>query len=78
MSVQWTVRGLAESRGIHSATALALHARINKNTANAIWNGRSLRVDRDTLTKLCAALTCTPGDLLGYDEEIEDPLLAAA
>ncbi|MBC8076310.1 MAG: helix-turn-helix transcriptional regulator [Chloroflexales bacterium] len=30
------------------------------------WNGSSLRLDLDTLARLCQALDCTPGDLLVY------------
>jgi DNA-binding Xre family transcriptional regulator len=67
MIVRWKVREVAEKRGVGSASQLAERADINKNTANALWNGASLRVDRETLAKLCAALDCTTGDLLEYD-----------
>jgi len=67
MIVRWKVREVAEKRGVSSASQLAERADINKNTANALWNGASLRVDRETLAKLCAALDCTTGDLLEYD-----------
>jgi putative transcriptional regulator len=79
MVVKWRVREVAERRGITTASELAERAGVNKNTAGALWNGRSLRVDRDTLAKLCQALDCTTGDLLEYNpNEIRMPMPAAA
>lgn len=48
------------------ARQLSVRAGLHKNTSNAIWNGSSLRIDRDTLAKLCHTLQCTPGDLLVF------------
>ncbi len=62
--VVWNVRATAEARGIKTAAALTERTGLNKNTIGDIWNGSSVRVDRVTLTKLCRALDCTPGDLL--------------
>lgn len=81
--VIWNVRAIAEQRGIRTAAALAERADINKNTAGVLWNGSSLRVDRETLGKLCRALDCTPGDLLlvrreNPKESIRTPGLVAA
>lgn len=70
MIVKWKVREMAIKRGVSSASQLAERAGINKNTANALWNGSSLRVDRETLAKLCSALDCVTGDLLEYEDEI--------
>lgn len=79
MIVRWKVREVAEKHGVANASQLAERAKINKNTANALWNGTSLRADRDTLAKLCAALDCTTGDLLEYDvNDIQNLSLAAA
>lgn len=66
MAVIWKVRQAAESRGIMSASRLAVLAQLNKNTANELWNGAQLRVDRVTLGKLCEALGCELADLLEY------------
>lgn len=41
---------------------------VNKNSMNAFWNGTALRIDRDSLGKICHALGCTPGDLLEFVE----------
>jgi hypothetical protein len=39
---------------------------VNKNSANTIWNGMALRIDRDSPGKICHTLGCTPGDLLEF------------
>ncbi len=78
--VIWNVREMAKKRGIKTAAELQKRADINKNTATVLLNGSSLRVDRETLTKLCDALDCTPGELLVYmdEEKNQTPDLAAA
>jgi DNA-binding Xre family transcriptional regulator len=68
MAVEWKVREAAIARGVPSATKLAALAGLNKNTANDLWNGTPLRVDRSTLAKLCAALGCSLADLMEYHE----------
>jgi putative transcriptional regulator len=70
--VLWNARAIAEKRGITTATELAERAKVNINTASAIMSGRSIRVDRPTLAKLCEVLECTPGDLLLYDPNIQE------
>lgn len=62
--IQWRVRELARAKGIPSALQLSERIRLNKNSANNLWNGTALRIDRDTLAKLCHTLECTPGDIL--------------
>lgn len=79
--VRWNARPIAEARGIKTATELGELVGVNINTAMAIWGGRSLRVDRETLTKLCEKLECVPGDILVYDDTPQaqqTPSLAAA
>lgn len=66
MIVRWKVQEVARNRGVENASQLATLAGINKNTANTLWHGVSLRADRDTLAKLCKALNCTVADLLEY------------
>jgi putative transcriptional regulator len=75
--VVWNARVIAEKRGISTATELAERAKININTASAIMSGRSTRVDRPTLAKLCEVLECTPGDLLLYDPSMQEAGYAA-
>ena len=64
--IRWRVKALARARGITSAVQLGQRVRLNKNSANSMWNGSSLRIDLDTLARLCQVLACTPGDLLVY------------
>ena len=71
--VRWNVRPIAEARGVKTATELGELVGVNINTAMALWGGRSLRVDRETLTKLCEKLECEPGDILVYDDKIRTP-----
>jgi DNA-binding Xre family transcriptional regulator len=65
-AIRWRVREVARSRGIRSALQLSQQSGVNKNSANSIWNGTALRMDRDSLGKLCRSLECTPGDLLEF------------
>lgn len=74
--VRWNVRAVAESRGIKTALELAEKANINRNTAIELMGGRPERVDRKTLTRICRALQCTPGDLLIYDAGDDEKITA--
>jgi DNA-binding Xre family transcriptional regulator len=65
-SIRWRVKEVARSRGIQSSLQLSERSGVNKNSSNAIWNGTALRIDRDSLGKLCHTLRCTPGDLLEF------------
>jgi DNA-binding Xre family transcriptional regulator len=65
-TIQWRVKDVARSRGILSSSQLSERCGLNKNSANAIWNGTALRIDRDSLGKLCHTLGCVPGDLLEF------------
>lgn len=79
--VIWNVATVAEKAGVKTALDLAEKAGLNKNTAAALMGGRTARVDRDTLTKVCKALNCVPGDLLVWepgDEKITRFNLAGA
>lgn len=78
MIVAWKVDKVAQARGIQNASQLAVIVGINKNTANTLWNGSSLRVDRETLAKLCKALNCTIGDLLEYQNGAHSAAMLAA
>jgi DNA-binding Xre family transcriptional regulator len=70
--IKWRVKEVAKAKGVPSALQLSQRVGVHKNTANAIWNGSSLRIDRDTLAKLCHTLECTPGDLLVFAGEPRD------
>ncbi|MBC8162106.1 MAG: helix-turn-helix transcriptional regulator [Roseiflexaceae bacterium] len=64
--IRWRVKEVAKERGFSSALQLGLAIKLNKNSANSLWNGMTLRLDLDTLGRLCDLLHCTPGDLLEY------------
>ena len=73
MAIIWKVKETAQSRGVMSASKLADLTDLNRNTANELWNGQQLRVDRKTLEKLCRALDCDLCDLLIYDRHSTKP-----
>lgn len=76
--VKWKVQELARTHGIASAEELRRRAGINKNTASAIWNDRSVRADLLTIEKICRTLECQPGDLMELTEEDSQPVPLAA
>lgn len=39
---------------------------VNKNTLYAIYNNSITRVDLSVIDRICAALSCQPGDLFEY------------
>jgi putative transcriptional regulator len=62
--------GLLESRGM---TLTELSERVGLSTVNLsiLKNGRAKAVRFSTLTALCDALGCTPGDLFTVDDGID-------
>jgi len=53
---------LARQQGL-TIKALAERAGVAYNTAHALYTGRALRIDLDTLDRMCAALEAGPGDV---------------
>ncbi len=80
--IRLRVQELAKERGIMTITALAEEASLAYDTARDLWHGRMQRIDRDVLSRVCAALNVQPGDLLVWepngDEKIVVPSLAVA
>lgn len=70
--IRWRVKEVARSRGIQSALQLSEQSGINKNSVTSFWNGSALRIDRDSLGKLCHTLQCAPGDLLVFVGRLRD------
>jgi putative transcriptional regulator len=62
MSVSLRIGELARQRGL-TIKALAERAGVAYNTAHALYTGRALRIDLDTLDRICAALGSEPGDV---------------
>lgn len=57
---------LLEERGM-TLTELAQRVDITVVNLSVLKNGRARAVRFSTLTGLCEALDCQPGDILGYD-----------
>lgn len=57
---------LLEQRGM-TLTELADIVDVTIVNLSILKNGRARAIRFTTLTALCAALDCQPGDLLGYD-----------
>ncbi len=79
--VNLRVQELARDRGITTITELAEKASLAYDTARDLWHGRMQRIDRDVLSRVCIALSVTPGDILILEEQSENkysPTLIAA
>lgn len=62
MPVSMRIGELARQQGL-TIKALAERAGVAYNTAHALYTGRALRIDLDTLDRVCAALNVEPGDM---------------
>lgn len=51
-------------------TEIARQTGLSRNTVFLLYHEKSERMDFTTLSKLCSALDCQPGDLLEYIPEI--------
>lgn len=60
------VREVAQERGVIYIKDLAERAGLAYDTAADLWHGRMQRVDRDVLSRVCAALGCSVGDVMVY------------
>jgi putative transcriptional regulator len=58
---------LLEERGM-TLTELAARANITIVNLSILKNGRARAIRFSTLTSLCEALDCQPGDLLSYEQ----------
>ncbi len=47
---------------------LADRTNLRRNTISALYNDKATRIDTVTVTALCVALDCTPGDLFILDD----------
>ncbi len=62
MAVRLRIGEVARAQGL-TIKALAERAGVAYNTAHALYTGRALRVDLDTLDRICGALQVEPGEL---------------
>lgn len=64
--VRFRVQELLTARGM-SVQALADRAKINYKTALGLARGSSIRVDLETLDRVCWALDARPEDVFEYE-----------
>jgi len=62
MPVRMRIGELARDKGL-TIKALAARAGVAYNTAHALYTGRALRIDLDTLDRISGALEAEPGEL---------------
>lgn len=76
MPIRVTLDGMLARRGM-KARELAAQVGISETQMSLFRSGKVKGIRFRTLAKLCAVLECTPGDLLGYDDDADDLLDAA-
>jgi len=64
--MRWTVRQVAEAKGIKNARELGDKIEASYSSIYPIWNGTAKRVDLETLNKLCNLLDVPIGMLLSH------------
>lgn len=62
MPIRMQIGELARQQGL-TIKALAERAGVAYNTAHALYTGRALRIDLDTLDRVCVALQVEPGEV---------------
>ena len=67
-SIQVHLDKLLADRGM-TLTGLAEHTGITVVNLSILKNGRARAIRFTTLTRLCEALRCQPGELLSYEEQ---------
>jgi putative transcriptional regulator len=65
MAIQLRLRELLKRRGL-TQTELQLRTGLGYSSINAMFHGKTQRVEFATLDSLCEALNCKVGDLLEY------------
>ena len=73
MPIQVTLDEMLARRGM-KARELAAKIGISETQLSLFRSGKVKGIRFRTLAKLCAALECTPGELLGYDYAADDLL----
>ena len=71
MPIKVTLDELLARRGM-KARELAAAVRISETQLSLFRSGKVKGIRFRTLARLCAALGCTPGELLGYDFDPSD------
>lgn len=63
------IREIAEAKGVPNAYQLGVLIGVTPNVSARLWKDEFSQIGKITLDKLCAALNCTVGDLLIYEEK---------
>jgi putative transcriptional regulator len=71
MPIRITLEEMLARRGM-KARELAAAIGLSETQLSLFRSGKVKGIRFGTLARLCAALECTPGELLGYDYDPED------
>ena len=71
MPIRVTLDEMLASRGM-KARELAAEIRLSETQLSLFRSGKVKGIRFGTLARLCAALECTPGELLDYDHDEQD------
>lgn len=71
MPILVTLDAVLASRG-RTARDLAAEIGLSETQMSLFRSGKVRGIRFGTLARLCAALDCTPGDLLGYTRDLND------
>ena len=65
MAIRVRLRELLQKRGI-AQTELQMRSGLGYSTINALYHGKTERIEFGTLEKLCEVLECGIGEILEY------------
>jgi DNA-binding Xre family transcriptional regulator len=68
-TVRLCVKQVAQAKGFDNPFALSQKSGLNYAICYRLWHSRQLRIDLNTLGKLCDALRVQPGRLFDYKKE---------
>ena len=71
MPIRVTLEEMLARRGM-KARELAAKVGLSETQLSLFRSGKVKGIRFGTLARLCAALECTPGELLGYDHDVGD------
>jgi len=73
MGIEWRLAGLMAKRGMNYRR-LGQATGLHPNTISKLKHKPPMRLEMETLIRLCQALDCQPGDLLAYCCETDQQL----
>lgn len=72
--VRINTRNLRRKRHL-TQQQVARKARLSKTTISNLESGKQVKIELDTIGKLCEALECTPNDIFEFESNIEENLI---